>query len=146
MQEYQYEQVAPPPALADVIECFWRILVPTMSPPSEIISAEGRAEILFQFEGQSQAIPLDADAPFECASSWLVRPFANGKAVYIGGGADVAQQYLRAGLVDELHINLVPVIFGEGIRLLDNLNTINLERLAVVEGNGVTHIKYRIGQ
>jgi len=71
---------------------------------------------------------------------------ANGKAVYIGGGADVAQQYLRAGLVDELHITLVPVIFAEGLRLLDNLTErlIHLHRLDVVEGEGVTHIKYRI--
>lgn len=71
---------------------------------------------------------------------------ANGKAVCIGGGADVAQQYLRVGLVDELHISLVPVIFGEGIRLFDNLgdDAMNLDTLAVVEGEGVTHIKYRI--
>ena len=71
---------------------------------------------------------------------------ANGKAVYIGGGADVAQQYLRTGLVDELHISLVPVIFGEGIRLFDNMgdDAIKLHRLDVVEGEGVTHIKYRI--
>jgi len=38
------------------------------------------------------------------------------------------------------------VIFGEGIHLLDNLDTFNLERLAVVEGDGVTHIKYGMGQ
>jgi dihydrofolate reductase len=71
---------------------------------------------------------------------------ANGKAVYIGGGADVAQQYLRAGLVDELHISLVPLIFGGGIRLFDNLSgdAMNLETLAVVEGEGVTHIKYKL--
>lgn len=71
---------------------------------------------------------------------------ANGKAVYIGGGANVAQQYLQAGLVDELYINFVPVIFGAGIRLFDHLgeDTINLDLLAVVEGDGVTHIKYRI--
>jgi AraC-like DNA-binding protein len=81
MPDYHYEQVGPPPALADAIECFWRILVPTMTPPSEIISAEGRAEILFQFEGRSQAIPLETELPFECASSWLVRPFAGAMCV-----------------------------------------------------------------
>ncbi|MEM9954641.1 MAG: dihydrofolate reductase family protein [Chloroflexota bacterium] len=71
---------------------------------------------------------------------------ANGKAIYIGGGADVAQQYLRAGLIDELHINLVPVIFGEGLRLFDNLsdNTIKLQKLSVIEGDDVTHIQYRM--
>ena len=71
---------------------------------------------------------------------------ANGKAVYIGGGADAAQQYLRAGLVDELHITLVPVIFGEGLCLFDNLggDVMNLNTLDVVRGEGVTHIKYQI--
>jgi len=74
------------------------------------------------------------------------RAAANDKIVYIGGGANTAQQYLQAGLVDELHINLVPVIFGEGIRLFDNLREakIYLDKLDVVEGDGVTHIKYRI--
>ncbi|MEM9955188.1 MAG: dihydrofolate reductase family protein, partial [Chloroflexota bacterium] len=71
---------------------------------------------------------------------------AEGKAVYIGGGADVAQQYLRACLVDELHINLVPTVFGQGIRLLDNLDTTHLKVLGVIEGDGVTHIKYQIVQ
>ncbi|NJL53969.1 dihydrofolate reductase [bacterium] len=74
------------------------------------------------------------------------RAAANGKAVCIGGGADVAQQYLRAGLVDELHISLVPVIFGQGIRLFDNLgdDVMSLNTLDVVSGKGVTHIKYQI--
>jgi AraC-like DNA-binding protein len=45
--------------------------------PDEIISAEGRAEILFQFQGQSQIIPRDSDMPFDCASSWLMRPYAH---------------------------------------------------------------------
>lgn len=72
-----YEQVAPPAALADTIECFWRLLLPLVIAPDEIISAEGRAEILFQFQGQSQIMPRDSDAPFDCASSWLMRPFAH---------------------------------------------------------------------
>lgn len=77
MQTPHYEQVAPPAALADTIECFWRLLLPMVVAPDEIISAEGRAEILFQFQGQSQVIPADFDVPFECASSWLMRPFAH---------------------------------------------------------------------
>ncbi len=71
---------------------------------------------------------------------------AYGKAVYIGGGAQVAQQYLRAGLVAELHISLVPVIFGEGIRLFDHLgeDAIHLTTLDTVTGDDVTHIKYQV--
>ncbi|MBZ0281116.1 MAG: helix-turn-helix domain-containing protein [Anaerolineae bacterium] len=77
MQTPHYEQVRPPPALSNIIECFWRLLLPLVVAPDEIISAEGRAEILFQFDGQSQILPHDADLPFDCASSWLMRPFAH---------------------------------------------------------------------
>lgn len=100
MPDYHYEQVRPPLALSDTIECFWRILVPTMAPPSEIISAEGRAEILFQFEGRSQAIPLDTDVPFECASSWLVRPFASAmcvRQVGVSGSAMIGVRFTPGG-------------------------------------------------
>lgn len=77
METVYFEQLKPPPPLADTIECFWRLLLPTVIAPDEIISAEGRAEILFQFQGQSQIISLDAATPFDCASSWLMRPFAH---------------------------------------------------------------------
>lgn len=72
-----YEQLRPPAALSGMIECFWRLLLPEVVAPNEIISAEHRAEILFQFEGQSQILARAVEAPFECASSWLMRPFAH---------------------------------------------------------------------
>jgi AraC-like DNA-binding protein len=77
VQAIRYEQVRPPAALSESIECFWRLLLPVVIANDEIISAEGRAEILFQFQGQSQIIPRDSDKPFDCASSWLMRPFAH---------------------------------------------------------------------
>lgn len=100
MPDYHYEQVCPPTALSRTIECFWRLLAPTMMPPSEIISAEGRAEMLFQFEGQSQAIPLGTDVPFECASSWLVRPFAHAmqvRQVGVSGSAMIGVRFCPGG-------------------------------------------------
>ncbi len=71
---------------------------------------------------------------------------AGGKDVALGGGADVAQQYLAAGLIDELDLNLVPVLLGGGARLFDNLAgaDLNLEQMRVIEAPGVTHIKYRV--
>jgi dihydrofolate reductase len=71
---------------------------------------------------------------------------AGGKDVSLGGGADVAQQYLAAGLIDELDLNLVPVLLGEGRRLFDNLtgSSIGLEQIRAVEAPGVTHLKYRV--
>ncbi len=71
---------------------------------------------------------------------------AGGRDVALGGGADVAQQYLAAGLIDELDLNVVPVLLGGGTRLFDNLGeaTVGLEQVRTIEGPGVTHIKYRV--
>lgn len=68
----------------------------------------------------------------------------DGKDVAIGGGAATIQQYLAAGLVDELLLNVVPVVLGDGARLLENLGAdIDLEQVEVVEAPGVAHLKYR---
>jgi dihydrofolate reductase len=58
----------------------------------------------------------------------------------------VAQQYLKAGLQDEIHVNLVPVLLGGGIRLFGEMNgqQANLECTRVVESDGVTHLSYRV--
>lgn len=71
---------------------------------------------------------------------------AGGKDVSLGGGADVAQQYLAAGLIDEVDLNVVPVLLGAGTRLFDNLagTDIALEQVRAIEAPGVTHIKYRV--
>ena len=60
--------------------------------------------------------------------------------------ASIAQQCIKAGLLDEIQLDLVPVLLGGGVRLFDNLGItpIDLEILNVVEGVGVTHLKYRI--
>lgn len=62
------------------------------------------------------------------------------------GGADVAQQCIKAGLIDEIGVDLVPVLFGEGIRFFDRLGTgqIDLESTRVVEAPGVTHLRFRV--
>lgn len=70
---------------------------------------------------------------------------ADGKDVSLGGGATAAQQYLAAGLVDEMLISIVPMVLGAGARLFDNLDDaqIELEQVSAVEAPGVTHIRYR---
>ena len=62
------------------------------------------------------------------------------------GGANVAQQCLRAGLLDEIGIDLVPVILDEGIRFLENLGgqEIELESTGVNPAPGVTHLSFRV--
>jgi len=73
------------------------------------------------------------------------REAAGGKDVSLGGGANVAQQYLAAGLIDEMELHVVPIILGSGARLFDNLggSGVNLEPVRTIEGPGVTHLKYR---
>jgi dihydrofolate reductase len=73
------------------------------------------------------------------------RKAAGGKDVAIGGGARTVQQYLAAGLLDELELHVVPRLLGGGERLLANLDPtqVKLELVSTVGGPGVTHIKYR---
>ncbi|SRR6266516_225810 len=67
---------------------------------------------------------------------------AAGKDVSLGGGANVIQQYLAAGLVDELQLNVVPIVLGDGTRLFDNIAgaEVKLEPVRVVEAPDVTHL------
>jgi len=73
------------------------------------------------------------------------RVAAAGKDVALMG-ASIVQQSLRAGLLDELTINLVPVVLGRGVRLLDGLEpgSVELELIRVVDAPGVTHLTYRV--
>jgi dihydrofolate reductase len=74
------------------------------------------------------------------------RKAAGGKDVLLSGGGNVAQQYLAAGLLDELELHVVPVLLGDGARLFaDRSNAeVKLEQLRAVEAPGVTHVKYRV--
>jgi dihydrofolate reductase len=70
------------------------------------------------------------------------RAAAGDKDVSLGGGASVAQQYLAAGLLDELVVSVVPRLLGGGARLFENLGDARLEQVESVEAPGVTHIRY----
>ena len=73
------------------------------------------------------------------------RKAAGDKDVFIGGGADVINQYLAAGLVDEVELHVVPLLLGGGARLFDGVGPdVKLELVRVVEAPGVTHLKYRV--
>ena len=70
------------------------------------------------------------------------RAAAQEEKVSLGGGASVAQQYLAAGLLDEMVVSIVPILLGSGARLFDNLGDATLEQVESVEAPGVTHIRY----
>jgi dihydrofolate reductase len=69
---------------------------------------------------------------------------AGEKAICVAGGAATAQQFLQAGLIDEVQLHLVPVLLGEGLRLFDHLEPMELERTRVLESPGVTHLRFRV--
>ena len=73
------------------------------------------------------------------------RQVAGGKDIAVDG-ANVAQQFIKAGLVDEIYVDLVPFLIGEGIRFFDHLGDqpIDLEIIQVVDTPDVTHLRYRV--
>jgi dihydrofolate reductase len=73
------------------------------------------------------------------------REAAGGKDVTIWGGAQAVNQYLAAGLLDELELHVVPVLLGDGARLFDDLaGKVKFEQVRAVEAPGVTHLRYRL--
>jgi dihydrofolate reductase len=70
---------------------------------------------------------------------------AGDKDVLVAGGASLAQQYLAAGLLDELQIHVVPLFLGDGVRLFDEIDpAVDLELTRVIESPTVTHLRYRV--
>ncbi len=96
------------------------------------LAKEGGTTFHFVTDGISSAFELAKEA-------------AGGMDVALAGGADVAQQYLTAGLIDELRLSVVPVLLGAGSRLFDNGAGagVELEQVQAVEAPGVTHLVYR---
>jgi dihydrofolate reductase len=76
----------------------------------------------------------------------LAREAAGDRDVQIAGGASVAQQYLAAGLLDELQLHVVPLLLGGGVRLFDGPpdGVARLECTRVIESPAVAHLRYRV--
>jgi len=73
------------------------------------------------------------------------REIAGDRYVVIGGGSSIAQQALQAGLVDELHLHVAPVILGAGRTLFGQLGVrLHLERTRIRESRYATHIDFRV--
>ena len=106
----------------------WPFFVVTHHPP------ENADELPFVFvsEGLERAIELAKEA-------------AGGRDVSVMGG-DLTRQALSAGLLDELHLDLVSVIFGEGVRFLDDFEDgpVRLERIRLIEAPTVAHVSFRV--
>ena len=89
-------------------------------------------------------------SPFTFVTDGLENAVAQAKAVAgdkdVGViGANLVQQCIRSGLLDEIHLDLVPVLLGDGVRLFDQTaEPIELESTQVIEGAGVTHLTFRV--
>ncbi len=101
--------------------------------PRDPIEMEGGTTYHFVTDGIERALELASEA-------------ANGLDVRLWGGAQAIQQYIAAGLLDELELHVAPVLLGDGERLLDNLGDAapQLEQVRAVEAPGVTHLKYTV--
>jgi len=101
--------------------------------PRETVIKEGGTSFTFVTDGIEAALEQ-------------ARAAAGDQDVSLAGGADVAQQYLNAGLLDELQIHVAPVFLGGGVRLFDRLgpDPIELEATRVIESPTVTHLRYRV--
>jgi dihydrofolate reductase len=101
--------------------------------PRDPVEMEGGTTFHFVTDGIESALEQAREA-------------AGGKDVMLWGGAHVVQQYLAAGLLDELELHVVPVLLGDGARLFDNLGDaeVELKQVRAVEAPGVTHLKYRV--
>jgi dihydrofolate reductase len=65
--------------------------------------------------------------------------------VSVGGGGETIQETIRAGLLDEILVNQVPVILGTGVRLFEGIPAgVKVEQTRVVEGDGVAHLLYSL--
>jgi len=101
--------------------------------PREPVEMEGGTTFSFVTDGIETALQR-------------ARESAGGQDVMLSGGAEVINQYLAAGLLDELDLHVVPVLLGGGARLFEDLGDaeVALEQVRAVDAPGVTHVKYRV--
>jgi dihydrofolate reductase len=98
------------------------------------------------------ALPMQGGTSFTFVTRGIesaleqAREAAGADDVAIAGGASTVQQYLAAGLLDELYLHIVPLLLGAGERLLANVGNLNMEPAQVITSPNVTHVRYRIGR
>jgi dihydrofolate reductase len=90
-------------------------------------------------------------SPFEFVTDGVEAAVGRARAVagdrdVAVGAASIAQQCIKAGLLDEIHVDLVPILLGDGVRLFGHVGAgpIALENSRVIEGTGVTHLTFRV--
>jgi dihydrofolate reductase len=95
-------------------------------------------------------LPMQGGTTFTFVTSGIgsaleqARSAAGDQDIAIAGGAHTVQQFMAAGLLDELYLHIVPIVLGAGERLLENVGDPTLQPVTVIASPAVTHVKYRI--
>jgi dihydrofolate reductase len=98
--------------------------------PRETVVKDGGTTFTFVTDGIESALTQ-------------ARAAAGDKDVHVAGGAQAVQQYLEAGLLDELQVHVAPVLLGGGVRLFEDQHA-EIELVRVIESPVVTHLRYRV--
>jgi dihydrofolate reductase len=99
---------------------------------------------------EREPLVMEGGTTFSFVTDGIESALAQAKAaagsgfVAIAGGASTANQYLRAGLVDELWLGIAPITLGAGARLFEDVGTLALEQISSRGTDFVTHVKYRV--
>ena len=116
---------------ADSYELQVPIFVVTHTPPPVEPKRNERLFFTFVTDGVESAVAQAAEAAGE-------------RDVTVVGGVDLNRQLLAAGLVDELHVDVMPVLLGSGLRLFDGTPPLVLEKLGVEEAGRRTSLRFRV--
>lgn len=114
---------------------------PPFGMPVFIVTHEAREPLPMQ-DGTTYTFVTDGIK----AALRLARAAAGDKNAGIWGGANIMRQYLKARLLDEMQIHLIPVLLGGGVRLFEDLDPkgIELRRTSSIETPGATHFRFEL--
>ena len=126
-----FEMAGDPDTYADTYELQVPIFVLTHTPPAVAPRRNERLSFTFVTDGVESAVARAAEAAGE-------------RAVTVVGGVDLNRQLLAAGLVDELRVDVMPVLLGAGLRLFDGTPPLALEKLGVDDVGPRTSLRFRV--
>jgi dihydrofolate reductase len=114
---------------------------PPFGMPVFVVTHEAREPLPMQGGTTYTFVTNGIEAALE-----LARAAAGDKNVGIWGGANIMRQYLRAGLLDEIQLHLIPILLGGGVRLFEDLDPdrIELRRTSSIETPSATHFRFEV--
>jgi dihydrofolate reductase len=95
-------------------------------------------------------LPMDGGTTFHFVTDGIESAMAQARAaagdrdISIAGGASTVNQFLAAGLIDELRLHIAPITLGAGERLFDGVPPLRLEQVSARQTSLVTHVTYRV--